>query len=324
MSQLHADIPVTRQLLLDAMRKMRSLVEPESPAPEAALVDWRIPRRLHAGSVEQLKLLAAKLAASLEKSLNNVSGQAFEVTAEDVKERYANHLFEHVMQDKPKVYYLPLIQAAKSHAGFISLPFETAAVLVGCMLRDPEAQIGKEGQMSSLAESILTDAAIALAEALTAGFKEYGLAALDKTDQLVYIDWPVRFHDLEDMCEFHFKAVCGKTTLTLTLSVLDEIIADIAQIKGPFGKPEEKKGNSDRIAKQMHNASMGVTALLSTSLMTLNDILTLEEGDVVILDRKTGDPVDVLINGQPCFCAWPVACTGRRALLVADEKNRLV
>ena len=323
MSQIRADIPMTRQILLDAMRKMRSLVEPEGTAPEATPVDWRVPRRLHSESIELLMLLAAKLAAALEKNINNISGQAFEVTAEGVNERYANHLFEHVMQEQPKVYYLPLTQAAKGHAGFLSLPFETAAVLVGCMLRDPEAQIGKDGQMSSLAESILTDAATTLAEAVAAGFKEYGLTTLDKTDQLVYIDWPVRFHDMEDMCVFHFKAACGKTTLSLTLSVLDEIIADIAQIKGPFGKPEEKKVNSDRIAKRMHDAPMDVTALLSTSLMTLNDILTLEEGDVVILDRKTGEPIDVLINGQPCFCAWPAARVGRRALLVADEKSRL-
>lgn len=323
MSQMLADSPMARQHLLDAMRKMRSLVEPEGPAPDAATVDWRVPRRLNADAVELLMLLAAKLAAAIEKTLQSVSGQAFEVTAEGVQERYADALFGQIMQDKPKVYYLPLTQA-KAHAGFLSLPFETAAMLVGCMLRDPDAQIGKDGQISSLAESILTDAATALAETVTAGFKEYGVAALEKTDQLVYIDWPVRFHDLEDMCEFRFKAVSGKTTLTLTLSVLDELIADIARIKGPFGKPEEKKANSDRIAKRMHDAPMRVTALLSASLMTLNDILTLEEGDVVILDRKTSEPVEVLINGQTCFAAWPAAHTGRRALLVADEQNRLV
>jgi len=268
-------------------------------------------------------MLAAKLAGQIEKCLGSLSGQTFVTTAEGFHERYADRLCMHVTRQQPKTYYLPLTQANKGHIGFISLPFETAAILVGCMLRDPEAQIGKDGQMSSLAESILTDAFAALADAVAEGFSEYGQKDIDKDERLVYIDWPVRFRDLEDLCEFEFKAVCDNVTLTMTLTLLDETIADIAQIKGPFGRAEEKREESSRIAKCMNEATMGVTALLSASLITLNDILSLEENDVVVLDRKITEPIDVLINGRTCFCAWPTSHRGRRALLIADERNQL-
>lgn len=314
---------MTRDNLLDAMRKMRSLVEPEGPAPDAETVDWAVPHRFHREAVEAMGLFSAKLAGHLEKSLHLISGLAFEVTAEGVHERYAERLFTQVIQEQPQNYYLPLTLSGKGQVGFISMPFETAAILVGCMLRDPEAGIGKDEQMSALAESILLDAAAALAEAIAAGFGEYGRTTLEKADRLVYLDWPVRFKGLEDLCQFEFKAVREKTTLTLTLTVLDEMIADIARLEGPFGRTEEKKENPERITKRMHGTPMRVAALLSSALMTLNDILTLEEGDVVMLDRKITEPIDVMVNGKLCFCGWPAMQAGRRAVLVADEKSRL-
>ena len=322
MSPSLIDKPMTRQSLTALMRQMRSLVEPEASAPASEPVDWFVPHRFCRESVEQLRLFSVKLAGHLENCLQLVSGQSFEVKPQGVYEQYAGRMFTRVMQEQPKTYYLPMTQPGKGHVGFFSLPFETASTLVGCMLRDPEAQIGADGQMSSLAESILLDAAISLADALAEGLKEYGQVAIEKMEQLAFIDWPVQFHELEDLCELRFEAIFGSTTLTLTLVVLDEVIADIAQIKGPFGRAEEKKENSERIVKQMRDTPMQVMALLSSALMTLNDILTLEPGDVVMLDRKICEPVDVLINGQPCFCAWPALHTGCRAVVVADEKAR--
>lgn len=323
MSQPFGDKPTTRKNLLETMRQMRSLVDTEDPSPVAEAVDWSIPHRFRQEAIDSLTLFASKLTGHLENTVAVLSGQPFKLTVEGVREQYAEWLYDQVILEHPKTYYLPLTQTGKGHIGFISLPIETAAILVGCMLRDPETQISRDGQMSSLAESILMDAAAAIAEAIDKGFSEHGKTGIEKTERLVYGDWPVRFHNLEDLCRFEFKAACGKTELSITLTLLDEIIADIAQIDGPFGRIEDKKDNSDRIAKRMYEAPMSVTALLSSSLMTLNDILTLEEGDVVMLDRKVTEPIDVKINGQSCFCAWPAAHAGRRALLVADEKNRL-
>jgi flagellar motor switch/type III secretory pathway protein FliN len=316
------DKPMTRQNLLGLMRKMRSLAEPETTAPASEIVDWHVPHRFSQESADQLRLFSVKLAGHLESCLQLVSGQPFEVKPQGLCEQYAGQMSARVVQEQPKVYYLPVTQPGKGHVGFVAIPFETASMLVGCMLRDPEAQIGADGQMSSLAESILLDAAISLAEALAEGLKEFGQAVIEKTEQLIFRDWPVRFHELEDCCEFRFEATFGSTKLMLTLVLLDEVIADIAQIKGPFGRAEEKKEHSERIVKQMRETPMQVTALLSSSLITLNDLLTLETGDIIMLDRKICEPVDVLVNGQPCFCAWPALHAGCRAVVVADEKAR--
>ncbi len=322
MTPMPQDNPITSDRLLATMQKMRELVEPETNVPDAEPVDWVVPHRLNSDSREALMLFGVKLAACLEKVLNTLAGTAFDVRAEGIYEHCAGQVYNRTVHEQPKIYYLPVTQPGKGQVGFISLPFDTAVLLVGCMLRDPDSQIGETGHMTSLGESILLDATATLAEAMAGGFAEYGCPPVEKTDRIVYMDWPVRFNDLEDMCEFRFEAAGQSAKMTLSLTVLDEVIADIARIEGPFKQSAEKKQDAARILKRMHDAPMQVTALLSSALMALRDILSLEEGDVVILDRSITEPLDVRVNGQQCFCGWPAAHSGRMALQMADEKVR--
>ena len=320
MTPLPQDNPITSDRLLATMQKMRALVEPETHVPDAEPVDWVVPHRLNSDGREALMLFGVKLAACLEKALNTLAAVTFDVRAEGIYERCAGQLYSEVIQQQPQAYYLPVTQPGKGQVGFIRLPFDTAALLVGCMLRDPDSQIGQDGQMTSLGESILLDAAVTLTEAMAGGFAEYGCPPVEKTDRIVYMDWPVRFCDLEDMCEFRFEAAGQSAKMTLSLTVLDEVIADIARIKGPFKQSADTTQDAARILKRMHDAPMQVTALLSSALMALRDILSLEEGDVVILDRSITESLDVHVNGQHCFCGWPAAHRGRLALQMADEK----
>jgi len=313
--------PMFRRQLLSSMQALRSLVEPEGNPPPCEAVEWRIPHRLNAEAVERLRLFSAKLATGLQTAFDTLTGQPFTVAAEPVKERYAVELYRQVEQERPNNYYLPITAAAgKGHVGFMQVSLEAAGQLVGYVLRDPEAGLGKDERLSPLGETILQDALGSLADALAAGFAEYGQSRVEKTDALIYCDWPVRFSDLEDLCRFDFAAGCGQSVLTITLVVMDEVVAGIAGLTPPFGRIEDKKENPDRIVKRMHESPMEVTAMLSRSLMTLNDMMTLSVGDVVVLERKITEPLDIFVNGQPCFTAWPAACDGRYALSVAETK----
>lgn len=315
------DNPALRRQLLGSMQALRSRVEPEGEAPSCAAVDWRIPHRLNADRAEWLRLFSAKLAVGLQKAFDALTGQPFTVAAEPAQERYAVELYKQVEQERPKMYYLPVTAAAgKGTLGFLQVTLETAGRLVGYVLRDPEAELGKEERLSPLGETILLDTLSTLADALTAGFAEYGQSKLEKTDALIYRDWPVRFSDLEDLCQFDFTAGCGQTMLPMTLIVMDEVVAGTAGLTPPFGRAEDKKETPDRIVKRMYESPMDVTAMLSRSLMTLNDIMTLSVGDVVVLERKITEPLDIQVNNQPCFTAWPAVSDGRYALSVAETK----
>jgi flagellar motor switch protein FliM len=183
------------------------------------------------------------------------------------------------------------------------------------MLRDPEATIGEGGEMSALEQSILLDILTASAEGLIEALTEYAIEIV-KTDQLVQGEWPMRFREFEEMTRFDFHAECGAAKLQLGVCLRDEELDGAAGVIRAKHSPEEIKKYPERVVTRMHDASMQVTAQLSSAMMTLSDLLSLEAGDVVVLGQKADCPISMRVNGQTCFKGWPAQRSGRLAVQV--------
>ncbi|MEM9559774.1 MAG: flagellar motor switch protein FliN [Planctomycetota bacterium] len=69
----------------------------------------------------------------------------------------------------------------------------------------------------------------------------------------------------------------------------------------PFNAPEfattQPLGDAGEL-NQLSDVDLDVTIELGRTMMTVDDILRLNEGAVVELDKLAGDPVDVFVNGR--------------------------
>lgn len=70
---------------------------------------------------------------------------------------------------------------------------------------------------------------------------------------------------------------------------------DAATDAAPATPVEEMPGNVD--LGMLANVSVHMTVEVGNAQITLQDLLRLNEGSVVELDRMAGDPLDILING---------------------------
>ena len=59
------------------------------------------------------------------------------------------------------------------------------------------------------------------------------------------------------------------------------------------------------------------TQVASLSLR-LSDILALEEGDIVVLDKAISEPIDILLQNKPAFQAHLAADAGKYALVITE------
>ncbi len=73
-------------------------------------------------------------------------------------------------------------------------------------------------------------------------------------------------------------------------------------------KSHNKPGD---IEKSLHNAEAEVQAVLGKARITLDDFLQLQEGDVLPLSRRRGEPLELLVEGKPIYKAQP-GLRGRR------------
>ena len=54
--------------------------------------------------------------------------------------------------------------------------------------------------------------------------------------------------------------------------------------------------------------------------MPLEELMGLSAGDVLVLNKKTNEPVEVLLNGESCLKAWPAQTQNRWAIVVVQDR----
>ena len=85
-----------------------------------------------------------------------------------------------------------------------------------------------------------------------------------------------------------------------------------------FTKSSEKSSpeNIELIKKNMLRTKLEVSALLGKSVLTLGELLQLQVGDVIRLNTKVGEEIDVLVQGIPKFKGIPGKRKDRKVVKV--------
>ena len=71
-----------------------------------------------------------------------------------------------------------------------------------------------------------------------------------------------------------------------------------------------KASAKQKAAAKLSRIPVKVQAVLGVARLTVSHLAELERGGVIELDRKIGEPVDVLVNGHP---------VGRGEIVVVDD-----
>lgn len=310
-----------RKKLLNLMNRMRSQVPPESPAAEYTDVSWTIPHHFDANAIGRITDIANALAGFMQRTLRGLCDDTFEAKLNAITEHYAYSLAEQFDLNNSHHYFMSLSMQGKGLVGFVDFPFETCTRLIAQMLRDPESGIGEEDKLSALEESILQDIIVAITDSLREGFSAYGEIILEKTEQIVHGRWPLPFGQLEDMFRISFQVGNAETPLEISLYLLDDVVDSVAGAPRVRISPEQQQKIPEQIIERVADVTVGLSVWLSPSTMIFQDILTLEKGDFVLLDHKVTTPVDVQVNGQECFKAWPAQSAGRGAIVLAGQST---
>ncbi len=307
-----------RKKLLNLMNRMRSQVPPEPPAADCTDVSWTVPHHFDANAIERVTDIANALAGFMQRTLRGLCDDTFEVKLNAITEHYAYSLAEQMDAENSNHYFLPLSIQGKGLVGFVGFPFETCTQLIAQMLRDPESEIGEEDTLSALEESILQDIVIAITDSLLEGFSAYGEIILGRAEQIVHGRWPLPFGQLEDMFRVSFQAGNAETPLELSLYLLDSVVDSVAGVLMVQISTEQKQKMPEQIIECLGDVTIEASVWLNPSMMAFQDIVTLEKGDFILLDHAVTIPVDVQVNGQECFKAWPAQSEGRGAIVLTE------
>lgn len=98
---------------------------------------------------------------------------------------------------------------------------------------------------------------------------------------------------------------------------LDEVVAAQA---GNANKPDDGDENAaamqKAMLKQLDASTVDFCAILGTTTITMQEMLSLQPGDVIRLDQRVGTPVVIAVNGKNWFTGEPGIKKNKLAVLI--------
>jgi flagellar motor switch protein FliM len=283
---------------------------------EAVDYDWRQPHYFGSEQLIKLDELTKEAAQEMAERFARFCNNDFNVKIVSATEHFAAELRN---QDQSgRAYYLTFGSSQGRQYGLICIPAQTAFIWATQLLGDSESNEDSERDLSQLKESLLLDIASALIEAFFSRCENCDVKpgqSLDKkslplemkdTDALCKITFQVRKTDQENGAEAYILILCS----------------ELEPFVGRTSKAADKTSaadNSKVILEHIQPIQVSIRARLASTVLTFEQVLNLRPDDILLLNKRIDEPLELLLDGRTVFYGWPAKSAGRHAVVIAAE-----
>ena len=308
------------QWLLAAARKQPT----PPPTPEEADApeyDWHRPSRYQAEQLARLGQFAHECAANIARALSDLIRGEVALELRHVVQQFVWQIRQE--QEGSDSVSIRLLDPSGAAAGVAVLPAGAAVRWVDRLLGGASESIERE--LTPLEVDLLVDAVGAVAKAVSAMTEAAGAPGVT-TEQEIRRG-PVELEGAE--ADEYSRLVLvdpnqpdeDQMVLLLRCERLDPVVG-VQRSAGPAADPQASRR---RLVEYLAPVQVGpLEVKLGAARLTLRDVLALEPGDVVVLDQRTDEPVEIALQGRTILHGHPVQCAGRYAAQIlawADQPD---
>jgi len=283
---------------------------------EATEYNWNQPHYFDTKQLNKLDNFTKKVAKAMTVKFVDFCHSEFDVTVVSTKQHFAAGLVDQAMESGQDDYYLAFGTDQDHPCGLISIPTKTAFIWATQLLGDPESEEENSGKdLPQLEESLLLDLLSALIEAFSQKIWDFQPAKnivrrlfpleLKGTEELCKITFDVKKTGQEKNSEAYILILCNK---------LESVVGKASETIGAFSAEDISKA----ILGNMQQMPVCITAQLASTVLTLEEIVSLEVGDILLLDRKVNESIELIINSRTSFRGRPSKSAGKHAVVITE------
>ena len=282
---------------------------------KATEYNWNQPHYFDRKQLNRLDEFTKKVARAMTVKFVDFCHTEFDVTVVSTMQHFAAELIDQAMESGQDDYYLAFGTDPDHPCGLISIPIQTAFIWATQLLGDPESEEDSGRDLSQLEESLLLDLLSALIEAFSQKIWVFQPAKnivrrlfpleLKGTEELCKIIFDVRKTDHEKGSEAYILILCSK---------LETAVGKAEQTVGEFSADDISKA----ILGHMQQMPVCITAQLASTVLTLEEIMSLEVGDILLLDKKVNEPIELITSGRTALLGRPAKSAGKHAVVITE------
>ena len=107
----------------------------------------------------------------------------------------------------------------------------------------------------------------------------------------------------------------GMVSLCIPISTLAPVLGNLSAQKW-ISSAQRSTAMSGQCTQFLEETDVQLNAVLGTSEMTINELMNVQPGDVVVLDRHAEEDIVLNVENSPKFYARPGIITGRRGVQI--------
>ena len=285
---------------------------------KATEYNWNQPHYFDRKQLSRLDEFTKKIARAMAVKFVDFCHSEFDVTVVSTIQHFAAKLVDQAMESGQDDYYLVFGTDQDHPCGLISIPTQTAFVWATQLLGDPESEEDSGRDLSQLEESLLLDLLSALVGAFSQKTWDFQPAKnivrrlfpleLQGTEELCKITFDVKKTDQEKGSEAYILILCSK---------LESAVGKAEQTVGEFSVDDI----SNAILGHMQQMPVYISAQLASTVLTLKEIMSLEVGDILLLDKKVNEPIELITSGRTALLGRPARLAGKYAVVITELFN---
>lgn len=310
---------VTKKLNRQKIQQLLAAVGVESEEDTRSNIDaydynWTRPHYFSSGELKELESFTKRLAQSCARKFTRLYHSDFSVTISSTTQYFANE-FADSAKDLSD-HYLSFGTGGGEPSGFVGVPGQTAIVWATQLLGDSESPEDADRELSQLEKSLLCDTASSIVEALSDACESCDFLA---TTEIVSGRLPVEFQDTEELCRIGLsitKADSKESTEAYILMLCDELRPIVGDRTQAEVLTEEDVANA--MLEYVHEMPVTVKVQLDSAVITIEEAMSLDVDDILLLDKKVGEPIELIVEDRILFLGQPAKCAGKYAIIITE------
>lgn len=278
---------------------------------DAAEYNWRQCQYFGLAQMQRLSEFSEQVAGGCREAFGRLFNRPFEVSVISATQQFNKELYD--PQAESTDYAVGFGASAGDSFGLVLVDRPTAMAWTGQLLGG-SSEAEEERELSSLEESLLQDIAASVVGAFSGAYTPANLFAAAQTD---CGRWPVEWDGDDEVFKITIQAKPQGAEEARQASILVQC-RQLDVVAGQDAAPQVLSAQQvrDIVLGHISDIPVAVTAKLGTVKVDLADVLGLEVDDILILDKKVSDPVELLIGSKPFRYGRPAQFEGNYAISI--------
>jgi len=294
----------------------------ESAGPRIRKYDFKRPDKFSKDQMRVLELLHENMCRMLTAFLSSRLRTTVQIRVTSVEQSS----FGEFIQDIPNPGVITILNPSPLPGAIL---LETSPSVVFPMI---DRLFGGTGSMAEVPRAV-TELEVAglgkLFEGITLIFKEAWQGVIDLDLSIQRIETNPLFAQVSSAneivavvsLEVRIEKHVGLFNFCLPHVTLEPVLPKLSTHQWLTGKRDTARKQHDSIRRSVEDVSVEITAVLGRSHMKVGEFMGLSEGDVLVLEARVGDKVQLLVSGKPKFVGYPARVGRRLAVVVCDEQE---